>query len=55
MPLRLFFKFNTNEELKTGVTNWLTSQAATWYEEGIQKFVLRYDKCLNVGGDYVEK
>ena len=29
-------------------------QAAVWYEEGISKLVLRYDKCLNVQGDYVE-
>jgi len=32
-----------------------TSQAAAFYEEGIQKLVPRYDKCLNNGGEYVEK
>ena len=26
-----------------------------WYEEGISKLVSRYDKCLNVQGDYAEK
>jgi hypothetical protein len=26
-----------------------------FYEEGIQKLVPRYDKCLNNGGKYVEK
>jgi len=31
------------------------SQAAFWYEEGISKLVSRYDKCLNVQDDYVEK
>jgi hypothetical protein len=35
--------------------DWLNSQAAVWYEEGISKLVSRYDKCLNVQGDYVEK
>jgi hypothetical protein len=30
------------------------SQAATFYEERIQKLVPRYDKCLNSGGNYVE-
>ena len=30
-------------------------QAAFWYEEGISKLVSRYDKCLNVQADYVEK
>ena len=29
--------------------------AAVCYEEGISKLVSRYDKCLNVQGDYVEK
>ena len=27
---------------------------AAFYEEGIQKLVHRYDKCLNNGGEYVE-
>ena len=31
------------------------SQAVIWYEEGISKLVSRYDKCLNIQGDYVEK
>ena len=31
------------------------SQANFWYEEGISKLVSRYDKCLSVQGDYVEK
>jgi hypothetical protein len=35
--------------------DWLNSQAAVWYEEGISKLVSRYDKCLNVQDDYVEK
>ena len=33
----------------------MNSQAAVWYEEGISKLVSRYDKCLSVQGDYVEK
>ena len=35
--------------------DWLNSQAAVWYEEVISKLVSRYDKCLNVQDDYVEK
>jgi hypothetical protein len=31
------------------------SQVTTLYVEGIQKLVPRYDKCLNNGGNYVEK
>ena len=33
----------------------MNSQAAAWYEEGVRKLVSRYDKCLSVQGDYVEK
>ena len=28
---------------------------AAFYEEGIQKLVTCYDKCLNNGSEYVEK
>ena len=38
-----------------GVKTWLHTQAASLYEEGIQKPITCYDKCLNVYGDYVEK
>ena len=37
------------------MTTWTMLLAATWHEEGIHKLVPRYDKCLNVKGDYVEK
>jgi len=42
-------------DLKDEVQKWLTSQAAAFLEEGIQKLVPRYDKCFNNGGEYVEK
>ena len=44
-----------DDDLKDAVQKWLTSQAAAFYEEGIQKLVPRYDKCLNNDGEYVEK
>lgn len=47
--------FATDEELKDAVTKFLYELAADEYDEGIQKLVPRYDKCLNIGGDYVEK
>jgi len=48
-------RFDDDDELKDAVQKWLISQAAVFYEEGIQKLVLRFDKCLNNGGEYVEK
>ncbi|GFV57908.1 histone-lysine N-methyltransferase SETMAR [Trichonephila clavipes] len=38
--------FNNDKELKENVSNWLKTQAATFYEEGIEKLVPRYDTCL---------
>ncbi|GFS89438.1 histone-lysine N-methyltransferase SETMAR [Trichonephila clavipes] len=45
--------FNIDKELKENVSNWLKTQAATFYEEGIEKLVPRYDTCLF--GSYVER
>jgi hypothetical protein len=44
-----------NEELMDGVKNWLHNLAAPFFDKGLQKLVSRYDKCLNVDGNYVEK
>ena len=48
-------RFDDDDDLKDAVQKWLTSQAAAFYEECIQNFVPRYDKCLNNGGEYLEK
>jgi histone-lysine N-methyltransferase SETMAR len=48
-------RFKSDEEVKDAVKEWLNGLAAEVYDKGIQKLVTRYDKCLNVGGIYVEK
>jgi histone-lysine N-methyltransferase SETMAR len=48
-------RFKSDEEVKDAVKEWLNGLAAEVCDEGIQKLVTRYDKCLNVGGDYVGK
>jgi len=48
-------RFDDDAELQAGVNEWLKSQAAKFYGDGINKRVHRYDKCLNLNGDYVEK
>jgi len=48
-------RFHTNEELMDGVNNSLHNLAAPFFDEGLQKLVSRYDKCLNVDGNYVEQ
>ncbi|GBM34158.1 hypothetical protein AVEN_243202-1 [Araneus ventricosus] len=47
--------YNDDEDVKTAVTSWLSEQAASFYEESIQNLVVRYDKCLNKLGSFVEK
>ncbi|GBM25953.1 Histone-lysine N-methyltransferase SETMAR [Araneus ventricosus] len=47
--------FQKNEEIQSSIKAHLTSLAATFFEEGIGNLVYRYDKYLNVHGDYVEK
>ncbi|GBM85531.1 hypothetical protein AVEN_53131-1 [Araneus ventricosus] len=44
-------RFDDDEELHVGVRAWLKFQAATFYDDGINKLVHRYDKCLNLYGD----
>jgi transposase len=46
-------RFNNNEELREVVKTWLSSQAAHFFNIGIQKLAPRYDKCLNSGGDCI--
>jgi histone-lysine N-methyltransferase SETMAR len=48
-------KFYEDEEVKNEVTTCLCAQAAEFYDIGIQKLVPRLNKCLDKGGDYVEK
>jgi hypothetical protein len=43
-----------DDEFKEAVNTWSASQAASFYDANIQKLVPRY-KCLNNGGNYVEK
>jgi len=44
-----------DDEVKEAVTTCFAFQAASFYDERVQKLVQRYEKCLNNGGNYVEK
>jgi len=48
-------RFDDDAELQAGVNEWLNSQAAKFYDDGINELVHRYDKSLNLNGDYVDK
>lgn len=47
--------FDDDEEGKDTLTYQLISQAATFYNPFIQNLLSRYDKSLNVLGDFSEK
>jgi hypothetical protein len=53
--LSLYFPHFKDSMTLSVVQKWLTSQAAAFYDEGIQKLVPRYGKRFNNGGEYVEK
>jgi hypothetical protein len=44
-----------DDEVKEAVNIRFASQAASFCNAGVQKLVACYDKCLNNGGNYVEK
>jgi hypothetical protein len=44
-------QFHDDSEVKEAVTTCFELQVASFYDEGIQKLVQRYDKCFNNGGN----
>jgi hypothetical protein len=44
-------RFTANEDVEAAVRTWYTD----FHRQGFFKLVWRWDKCINVGGDYVEK
>ncbi|GBN35130.1 hypothetical protein AVEN_133858-1 [Araneus ventricosus] len=54
-PCTLLGRFDSVDSAENGVQQWLSSLAASFFEEGIDKLVSRYDKCLNNGSNYVEE
>jgi hypothetical protein len=47
--------FADDEEVETDVWKWLRQQSKDFYAGGFEALVKRWDKCINVGGGYVEK
>jgi hypothetical protein len=45
----------SDEEVKKTVKDWFRGLAADFYDASIQKLITRYDKFLNLHGDYVLK
>jgi hypothetical protein len=48
-------RFAADEEVETAVRKWLRQQSKDFYAAGFDALVKRWDKCINVGGRYIEK
>ncbi|GBN41753.1 hypothetical protein AVEN_129758-1 [Araneus ventricosus] len=47
--------FRSNEEVQEAVRNFLRLLGTDLYQDGFLNLISRYDKCNNVGGEYVGK
>ena len=48
-------RYEDNEEVKTATEQWFTDQPVEFYQEGIRACRIRWQKCIDVGGEYLEK
>jgi len=48
-------RFTSDKGVKKVVHEWLAAQPKTFFSEGIQKLLERWNKCIAKHGDYVEK
>jgi hypothetical protein len=48
-------RVTSDEEVKEAVHTWLREQPKSFFSAGIQKLVERYNKCIVLQGDCVEK
>jgi hypothetical protein len=48
-------RFTDDQEVEMAVEKWLRQQSTNSYAAGYDAFVMRLDKCINVGGGCVEK
>jgi hypothetical protein len=48
-------QITSDEEVKEAVHTWLREQLKSFFSAGIQKLVERYNKCVVLQGDCVEK
>ena len=57
-PLEEFFggqHFSTDDEEKQAALEWFNRTDTSFYAEAFQALVKRWDKCINVAREYVEK
>ncbi len=47
--------FADEASLKAALSTFFGKMDSSWYAQGIEKLIFRYNKCLNICGDYIEK
>ena len=47
-------RFTSDEDLKAAVTKFFALQQIEFYENGVRKLISRWQRCIDLGGDYVE-
>jgi transposase len=47
--------FTSDDEVKQAVTSWIKQRTPEFFIDGMHKLVLRWEKCIERQGDYVEK
>ncbi|GFY07984.1 BACK domain-containing protein [Trichonephila clavipes] len=52
---QFWWKVLSDKDVKAPVNSWQSDHAPDFCEEGFQNLLLRYDKCINKLGNYVEK
>jgi histone-lysine N-methyltransferase SETMAR len=48
-------RFVDDGEVKTEVRKWLRQQSKDFYAAGFDALLKRWEKCINLGGGYIEK
>ena len=48
-------RFTLDDEVKQAVTSWIKQRTPEFFIDGMRKLVLRWEKCIERQGDYVEK
>ncbi|GBM02874.1 hypothetical protein AVEN_52048-1 [Araneus ventricosus] len=47
--------FADDDDVQHEVLLWMRQQPEEFYAAGVGALIKRWDKCINIGGDYVEK
>jgi hypothetical protein len=47
--------FDDDEQVENCVRKWLQTRPPSFYDAGIKKLPIRWQKCIEKGGNYVEK